>query len=227
MPGERAVESDGGLCHRQRPAWRGLANHRRGWLAAGCQYCDAKTSRGARTSARLASVSCLTAMALAGARWADTIRSRGARLSWAVLLASYSCLRGGFRPRVIVVARQKALSRCSTESAHFPVAHRRSASRCLPLPLLFARFGLPFDFREAPGPDMSPVARPPEGPPPHVCVVGAGMAGLRCASVLLERGARVTILEARDRIGGRVGGSPADLSSLLTPQWTTPGIEVV
>ncbi|GAD94839.1 hypothetical protein THITE_2109024 [Paecilomyces variotii No. 5] len=41
-------------------------------------------------------------------------------------------------------------------------------------------------------------------PIPDVCVVGAGMAGLRCAAVLLERGARVTILEARDRIGGRI-----------------------
>lgn len=38
----------------------------------------------------------------------------------------------------------------------------------------------------------------------HVCVVGAGIAGLRCASVLLEKGVRVTMLEARDRIGGRV-----------------------
>ena len=38
----------------------------------------------------------------------------------------------------------------------------------------------------------------------HVCVVGAGIAGLRCASVLLEKGVKVTILEARDRIGGRV-----------------------
>lgn len=39
---------------------------------------------------------------------------------------------------------------------------------------------------------------------PHVCVVGAGIAGLRCASMLLEKGVRVTILEARNRIGGRV-----------------------
>ena len=38
----------------------------------------------------------------------------------------------------------------------------------------------------------------------HICVVGAGIAGLRCAGVLLEKGVRVTILEARDRIGGRV-----------------------
>lgn len=39
---------------------------------------------------------------------------------------------------------------------------------------------------------------------PHVCVVGAGIAGLRCAALLLQHGAKVTILEARDRIGGRV-----------------------
>lgn len=41
-------------------------------------------------------------------------------------------------------------------------------------------------------------------PKPHVCVVGAGISGLRCAEVLLQNGCQVTILEARDRIGGRV-----------------------
>ncbi|KAK0120733.1 hypothetical protein ONS96_010935 [Cadophora gregata f. sp. sojae] len=39
---------------------------------------------------------------------------------------------------------------------------------------------------------------------PHICVVGAGVSGLRCAEVLLQNGCQVTILEARDRIGGRV-----------------------
>ena len=40
--------------------------------------------------------------------------------------------------------------------------------------------------------------------PPHVCIVGAGISGLRCATVLLEQSYEVTIIEARDRIGGRV-----------------------
>ncbi|KAL2073422.1 hypothetical protein VTL71DRAFT_10746 [Oculimacula yallundae] len=40
--------------------------------------------------------------------------------------------------------------------------------------------------------------------PATVCVVGAGISGLRCADVLLQHGFDVTILEARDRIGGRV-----------------------
>ncbi|KAG4433717.1 hypothetical protein IFR05_010798 [Cadophora sp. M221] len=39
---------------------------------------------------------------------------------------------------------------------------------------------------------------------PSICVVGAGVAGLRCADVLLQNGFDVTILEGRDRIGGRV-----------------------
>lgn len=43
-----------------------------------------------------------------------------------------------------------------------------------------------------------------EPPKPHVCVVGTGIAGLRCAAVLLEKEVRVTMLEARSRIGGRV-----------------------
>ncbi|KAL9101063.1 MAG: hypothetical protein Q9163_003637 [Psora crenata] len=39
---------------------------------------------------------------------------------------------------------------------------------------------------------------------PHVCVVGAGMAGLRCAKILSDKGIKTTIFEARDRVGGRV-----------------------
>lgn len=39
---------------------------------------------------------------------------------------------------------------------------------------------------------------------PHVAVVGAGLAGLRCADMLLHHGFRVTVIEARSRIGGRL-----------------------
>lgn len=39
---------------------------------------------------------------------------------------------------------------------------------------------------------------------PHVGIVGAGLAGLRCAEILISEGVKVTILEARDRLGGRV-----------------------
>ena len=38
---------------------------------------------------------------------------------------------------------------------------------------------------------------------PHVLVLGAGMAGLGAARVLADAGVRVTVIEARDRIGGR------------------------
>ena len=50
-----------------------------------------------------------------------------------------------------------------------------------------------------------------KGRKPHVCIVGAGMAGLRCAQVLADRGLKVTMFEARDRLGGRVC-SPRSLS---------------
>ena len=40
----------------------------------------------------------------------------------------------------------------------------------------------------------------------EVGIVGAGISGLRSAEILLEHGFKVTILEARDRIGGRVSG---------------------
>ncbi|KAL6708537.1 hypothetical protein ACN47E_002518 [Coniothyrium glycines] len=55
---------------------------------------------------------------------------------------------------------------------------------------------------------------------PHVCVVGAGVAGLRCADVLLEHGVKVTILEGRDRIGGRLCQSDALGHTVdLGPNW--------
>ena len=51
-----------------------------------------------------------------------------------------------------------------------------------------------------------------------VIVVGAGMAGLAAAADLLQRGFSVTVLEARDRVGGRVqtvsvSGTPIDLGA--------------
>ncbi|KAL8724303.1 MAG: hypothetical protein Q9181_006892, partial [Wetmoreana brouardii] len=39
---------------------------------------------------------------------------------------------------------------------------------------------------------------------PHVCIIGGGVSGLRCATVLLEHSYEVTIIEARNRLGGRV-----------------------
>lgn len=49
----------------------------------------------------------------------------------------------------------------------------------------------------------------PQGRKISVCVVGAGVAGMRCAQILGAKGIDVTILEARDRTGGRVGGPKA------------------
>ncbi|HLG47785.1 MAG TPA: NAD(P)/FAD-dependent oxidoreductase [Reyranella sp.] len=43
-----------------------------------------------------------------------------------------------------------------------------------------------------------------EGKPERVLVIGAGMAGLVAARLLHDSGFKVTVLEARDRIGGRV-----------------------
>lgn len=40
----------------------------------------------------------------------------------------------------------------------------------------------------------------------EIIQIGAGFAGLRCADVLSQKGLKVTILEGRNRIGGRVSG---------------------
>lgn len=54
------------------------------------------------------------------------------------------------------------------------------------------------------------------GRPEKIVVVGAGMAGLVTARLLLDSGFEVTVVEARDRVGGRVWtdgrlGAPVDL----------------
>ncbi len=36
------------------------------------------------------------------------------------------------------------------------------------------------------------------GKTPHVGIIGAGVSGLRCADILAQNGAKVTILEARE-----------------------------
>ncbi|MFK5645798.1 FAD-dependent oxidoreductase [Ornithinimicrobium sp. LYQ121] len=69
-----------------------------------------------------------------------------------------------------------------------------------------------------PGRDRNAVLHPaPEGAPQlpadrprHVVVVGGGIAGLAAAAVLAERGARVTLVEACEQLGGRVRAWPTD-----------------
>jgi monoamine oxidase len=57
-----------------------------------------------------------------------------------------------------------------------------------------------------------------------VCIIGAGFAGLTAARRLRQRGQTVVVLEARDRVGGRiwtqaVGGTPIDRGGAwLAPQ---------
>ncbi|KAL4969640.1 flavin monoamine oxidase family protein [Aspergillus stella-maris] len=55
---------------------------------------------------------------------------------------------------------------------------------------------------------------------PNVAIIGAGFAGLRCADILIQNGADVTIFEARDRVGGRVHQCKAGEHLLdMGPNW--------
>ncbi|RDL39216.1 FAD protein [Venustampulla echinocandica] len=56
---------------------------------------------------------------------------------------------------------------------------------------------------------------------PKIGIIGAGIAGLRCADILLQHGFNVTILEGRDRIGGRAHQAPLPSGQLvdLGPNW--------
>ncbi len=68
--------------------------------------------------------------------------------------------------------------------------------------------------RTLPGRDRRAVRHPAPGGtartghPRHVLVAGGGIAGLAAATVLAERGVRVTLAEASDRLGGRVAAWP-------------------
>jgi monoamine oxidase len=48
------------------------------------------------------------------------------------------------------------------------------------------------------------------------CVVGAGFAGLSAARRLLQRGKSVVLVEARDRVGGRVWNRAAVDGSVVS-----------
>jgi hypothetical protein len=68
--------------------------------------------------------------------------------------------------------------------------------------------------------DEGEMIRRAAGKIPRVCVVGAGVAGLRCADLLLQKGVKVTILEARNRVGGRLCQSKALGHTVdLGPNW--------
>ncbi|WIY82074.1 NAD(P)/FAD-dependent oxidoreductase [Propionimicrobium sp. PCR01-08-3] len=57
-------------------------------------------------------------------------------------------------------------------------------------------------------------------------MIGAGLAGLAAADELIARGKRVAVVEARDRVGGRVRATDVDGVSVDSGgQWITPGNE--
>lgn len=62
----------------------------------------------------------------------------------------------------------------------------------------------------------------------NAIVIGAGFAGLKAASVLVARGKSVTVLEARDRVGGRVeAGELCGRTIDRGAQWIGPGHDLL
>ncbi|KAF4124289.1 NADPH-dependent 2,4-dienoyl-CoA reductase, sulfur reductase, partial [Geosmithia morbida] len=57
---------------------------------------------------------------------------------------------------------------------------------------------------EEPGTMSSPEIAQVNSRRAHIGIVGAGLAGLRCADILLQKGFEVTVVEGRDRVGGRM-----------------------
>jgi monoamine oxidase len=73
---------------------------------------------------------------------------------------------------------------------------------------------------------MLPQRQPPAaqgGSRPRVVVIGAGFAGLSCAYQLNRAGADVQVLEARNRVGGRV----FTLDSFLPGKVIEAGAELI
>lgn len=64
---------------------------------------------------------------------------------------------------------------------------------------------------------------------PRAIVVGAGFAGLSAATILLDEGVGVTVLEARERVGGRVWSTTLTNGAIveLGAEWITAGNSAV
>jgi polyamine oxidase len=75
--------------------------------------------------------------------------------------------------------------------------------------------GMPASARVGPTGDPGPEAKQ------RVVVVGAGISGLRAASVLQRHGVDVVVIEGRDRIGGRIHTTHSEKGPRDIGTWNT------
>ncbi|MCW1966830.1 MAG: FAD-dependent oxidoreductase [Anaerolineae bacterium] len=115
------------------------------------------------------------------------------------------------------------LSACAANTDPEPTPKPAAPSTATPLPVA------PTTSAATAAPSPQPtlavrnatIAAPTSTQSPDVIIIGAGIAGLAAAQKLMQRGERVLVLEARDRIGGRLWTSNkwADAPMDLGASW--------
>ena len=123
------------------------------------------------------------------------------------------------------VSRIDAAAQCVTVTGDRTIGYDRliwsAGGRARPLPCLGGDGARVFTVRERRDVDALNAALPPQG---RVLVVGGGYIGLEAAAVLRARGHPVVLVEAADRLLGRVAGRT--LADFVAAEHRTHGVDL-